>query len=193
MDIGTLILVLLVITSTIILVSRDWRWSTVALALQYLVVLFLVSVVWPFGLAAIKLVVGWMAGAVLGTAQLGQKTIEEGGAWPANRLFRLLSAGMAVIIIFSIAPTTHKILPTVPMELFEGGLILIIFGILQLGMTGNPFRVIVGLLTVFSGFEVIYSALESSVLVAGLLAASNLGLATVGAYWLSLDSQEAKT
>jgi hypothetical protein len=41
-----------------------------------------------------------------------------------------------------------------------------------------------GLMTVLSGFEILYSTVESSVLVAALLAVINLGLALVGAYLL---------
>jgi hypothetical protein len=51
-------------------------------------------------------------------------------------------------------------------------------------------RVIVGLLTVLSGFEIIYAAIESSVLVTGLLAGVNLGLALVGAYLLISPKME---
>jgi hypothetical protein len=47
-------------------------------------------------------------------------------------------------------------------------------------------------MTVLSGFEIIYSTVESSVLVAALLAVINLGLALVGAYLLiSSNSKEA--
>ena len=37
-------------------------------------------------------------------------------------------------------------------------------------------------MTVLSGFEILYSAVEGSILVAALLATINLGLALVGAY-----------
>jgi hypothetical protein len=39
-----------------------------------------------------------------------------------------------------------------------------------------------------TGFEVIYAAVESSILVAGLLAITNLGLGLVGSYLLIADS-----
>ena len=58
-------------------------------------------------------------------------------------------------------------------------------GMLHLGMTAQPFRVIVGLLTVLSGFEALYAALESSVLVAAMLSIVDLGLALVGSYLLT--------
>jgi hypothetical protein len=37
-------------------------------------------------------------------------------------------------------------------------------------------------MTVLAGFEILYSAVEGSILVAALLATINLGLALVGAY-----------
>jgi len=64
-------------------------------------------------------------------------------------------------------------------------------GLLQLSLTTNPFRIIIGLLTSLSGFELIYAAIETSTLVTGLLAGVNLGLALVGAYLLIAPTMEA--
>jgi hypothetical protein len=47
------------------------------------------------------------------------------------------------------------------------------------------------LLTAFSGFEIIYAVIETSLLVTGLLAVVNLGLALVGAYLLIAPTMEA--
>ena len=52
------------------------------------------------------------------------------------------------------------------------------------------FSGILALLTVLSGFEVIYAGVESSTLVAGLLAGINLGLALVGSYLLVAPTME---
>lgn len=46
-----------------------------------------------------------------------------------------------------------------------------------------------GLLTTISGFELMYAAVENSVLVAGLLAVVTLGLALVGAYLFDTMSE----
>jgi hypothetical protein len=64
-------------------------------------------------------------------------------------------------------------------------------GILHLGITAQPMRVTIGLLTVFSGFEIVYAALEGSILVAALLATIDLGVALVGAYLLTAAPTEA--
>ena len=65
-----------------------------------------------------------------------------------------------------------------------GAMLLIGMGLLHLGVTTRPLRVLLGLLTTLSGFELLYAAVENSVLVAGLLALVTLGLALVGAYLL---------
>jgi hypothetical protein len=69
-------------------------------------------------------------------------------------------------------------------------LILIGIGLLHLGLTAQPLRVVLGLLTVLSGFEILYAAVETATLVAGLLAGVNLGLALVGSYLLTSPSLE---
>jgi hypothetical protein len=67
-------------------------------------------------------------------------------------------------------------------------------GLLQLGMTAHILRVTIGLMIILSGFEILYSAVEGSVLVAALLAVINLGLALVGSYLLiASNSQEIES
>ena len=63
-------------------------------------------------------------------------------------------------------------------------------GLLQLGTTTQILRVILGLLTTLSGFEILYAAMEGSILVAALLVVINLGLGLVGAYLLTVSSEE---
>ena len=70
-----------------------------------------------------------------------------------------------------------------------GGVFLIGMGLLLTGITVHPFRVVLGLLTFLSGFEVLYAAMESSSLVTGLLALVNLGLALAGAYFLGIEPE----
>jgi hypothetical protein len=65
-----------------------------------------------------------------------------------------------------------------------GGLLLISTGLIHLGLTADILRVTIGLLTLIAGFEIIYAAVENSILVAGLLALTNLGLGLVGSYLL---------
>jgi hypothetical protein len=183
---------LLAATSLSLLASRRWRWCLFALALQYAGVFMLVGLHWPFALAAVKVVAGWMAVMVLVVAVLNSPDtwLAEERTQPGGALFRLLAAGLMVMVVASIVPRLITWMPGVEREQVWGGLILIGIGLLHLGLTAQPLRVVLGLLTILSGFEILYAAVESATLVAGLLAGVNLGLALVGAYLLSAPSLE---
>ena len=60
--------------------------------------------------------------------------------------------------------------------------LLLIAGMIRTGLVRGPMQVILSLLSAFSGFELLFSAVDASALMAAVLAASNLGLALVGAY-----------
>ncbi len=137
------------ITSIGLLLARDWRWSIILLAVQYLGMFELTLQHWPLGMASVKVVAGWMSAAILGMTRSGLSNED------ADEI------GM---------------------------------GLLHLGITSRVLRVTIGLMTILSGFEILYSAVEGSVLVAALLAIINLGLALVGSYLLiASNTQEAKS
>jgi hypothetical protein len=191
-SLAPLALILIIITAGVILVMRDWRWTIAAIALQYVGVFLLAAIYWPFGTAVIKLVVGWMAAAVLGTSQIGQNQLMMERSWPPGWLFRFISGILITLLVFSVAPQVGKWLPIDNLVVIESGFALMGIGLLQLGMTANPFRASLGLLTVLAGFETLYAAVESSLLVAGLLAAINLGVALAGAYLLAIAPGESR-
>jgi hypothetical protein len=174
-------------SSVLVLVSQNWRRSILALAVQYLGVFWLIVLSWPVELAIVKLVVGWVTGAVLGASQLPEASKDSGGR--SSQIFRSLAAIFVFILAFTTYPFLSTWINTRP-EILQGGLILIGIGLLQLGMTTNSLRVVLGLLTVLSGFEIIYSAVETSVLVTGMLAVVTLGLALVGSYLLNVTSMD---
>jgi hypothetical protein len=171
------------ITSLVLVLYREWRICLAALFIQYLGIFWITAQVWPIGLAAVKLMAGWMAGAVLTTSQIYSEEHNEVLSFGAG-IFRILSAGVIWLFVLSVAPTIQGYIP-VKSEILTGGILLIGMGLLQLGMTNRPFQVVLGLLTTFSGFEIIYAGIEVSVLVAGLLAAVNLGLAAAGTYLMT--------
>jgi hypothetical protein len=188
-NLATIPVILLGMTSVFLMISQNWRWSIIALALQYLGVFWLVVLVWPFSLAVVKLVAGWMAGAVLSASRPENDLIEDPESGRLNAVFRLIASALVIALILSIQPVISARLPLSPSAL-EGGLILIGIGLLHLGLTTRPLRVILGLLTVLSGFELVYAGLETSILMAGLLAAITLGLALGGAYLMSTETME---
>lgn len=186
---------LLLVTSIGLLTSRDWRWSLGFLAAQYLGMFWLMTLHWPFGLASIKLVTGWMATATLGVTRLDLAEHEQTdeSAWPQGRLFRLFAAAIVVILVIASAPQVETIIPGISRPVIAGGLLLVGMGLLHLGLTAEVLRVILGLLTVMAGFELLYATVETSILLAGLLSIVNLGLALAGAYLMTAaPSEEAE-
>jgi hypothetical protein len=183
-------LLIAMITSVGLLLQRDWRLGLGLLATLYLSIFWLVQTHWPVSMAAGKLVTGWMACAVLGMAQLSNNT-KQGteAAGPQGRLFRLFTAGIITAATFALSLRASSWLG-LGIPIAWGSLLLAGMGLLQLGISTQPFRVVLGLLTVLAGFEILYAAVESSTLVAALLSAINLGLALIGAYLLNMSLEE---
>ena len=181
---------LLVITSLVLILSTQWRWTAIALGIQYGMVFLLVAPALPIGLAAVKLLTGLMVVTILSASQ---PTFEpEGQAYHGSSVvwFRLLAAGLIWLFVFTMSPALSDWVPA-SYPVLTGGVLLFGMGILQLGMTTRTLRVILGLLTALSGFEIIYASIEPSSLVAALLSATTLGLALVGGY-LMMEADEVE-
>ena len=182
--------VILLITSVGLLIVRDWRWSMVLLAIQFLGMFVLTLQHWPLGMSSVKLVAGWMSAAILGMTRSGfsSESLEEQGIWPRGRLFRLFAAAIVLLIVAATTPAVDTIMADAGYAVTSGSLLLIGMGLLHLGITSHILRVVISLMTVLAGFEILYSAVEGSILVAALLAAINLGLALVGAFLLTAEN-----
>jgi len=183
---------LLLVTSVGLLLSRDWRWSLGFLAAQYLGMFWMVSLHWPFGLASIKLVTGWMAAAALGVTHMDLPEDEETevSSLPSGRLFRMIAVAIILVLVIAGTPAVEKIIPGVSRPVIAGGLLLAGMGVLLLGISAGLLKIILGLLTVMAGFEILYATVETSILLAGLLTTINLGLALAGAYLMTAAPKE---
>jgi hypothetical protein len=185
--------ILVSLTSLYNLISRDWRSSIGGLALQYIGVFLLVIISWPLEMAVAKMLAGWMAGVILWVAMTyvpdawpdAEKSIKFGA------IFRVLAALILALAVTSLILQTETWLSTISTPVRWGSFMLIGMGLLQLSLTSHPLKVIIGLLTALSGFEIIYAAIETSTLVTGLLAGITLALALVGAYLLISPSMES--
>ena len=177
---------LILITSVGLLISRDWRISLGLLAAQYLFAFGLIGQNWPWNMAAIKLVTGWMAVATLSITRQSASEMDERADefWSQGRLFRFFSAGVIVMIVIAGTIRVDTIIPGIGLPVLGSGLMLVGMGLLHLGTTSRTLRGILGLLTVLTGFEIIYTALESSIMVTAMLSVITLGLALIGSFFL---------
>ena len=178
-----IVIILLIVTSIGILLAHQWRWVIIFLGAQYIGMFILTMQHWPVGMAAVKIMAGWMSAAILSITRSNLDEDEQPqNTLPQGRFFRLIAAIIVVFIAFSGAPLADSMMADAGMTVASGSLLLIGMGLLHLGVTDQILRVTVGLMTVLAGFEILYASVESSLIVAALLAIINLGLALVGSY-----------
>ena len=184
---------LLFICGAGILIVPSRRLMTGLLALQYIGVFLLVSVSWPLEIAVVKLVAGWMASAVLFLTYQNMPGTTNDGQMTSNLpviSFNIFTALLIGISAFSLVPTALRWFLGATHQQVLGGVWLLGIGLLQLLLTRDSLRIIIGLLTVISGFEILYATLEASVLMTGLLAILNIGFAFLGSYLLMASNLE---
>ncbi|MCL5428595.1 MAG: hypothetical protein M1347_02170 [Chloroflexi bacterium] len=183
---GFIVLLFLLGTSLTLLTHQDWRWVLAALGLQYFFAFLLILPSWPLELAAVKLVSGWMSGAVLGLTRLNiiKAPSDAEQRLPTSPAFQVLSAALVILVVIGAAPGLADWTRQLNLNQAWGGLLLMGIGLLQVGLRGSSFRNIIGLLSLLCGFEILYAAVEASLLVAALLGILNLGIAFVGSYLL---------
>ncbi|HEY5984172.1 MAG TPA: hypothetical protein VIU38_11945 [Anaerolineales bacterium] len=174
------------------LVARDWRWNLGLVAAQYLGAAVLAAAHWPVGMAAALLVTGWMSIAALGmtlsSLPVLHPQIER--SWPQGLAFRLFMAGTIFVLAGGLAPRADAFVPGIEASVVAGTVLLVGIGFLELGTSDQILRIILGLLTVLTGFEVFYAAVEGSILVVGMLSTAILGLGLTGAHLLNLSQPE---
>lgn len=188
-QVSPVLLVLLMASSLCILMLQNFRLALAALAAQYLLIFLLITSVFPSSLALVKLLVGWMITALLvSEIRLIEKDWENRIALSGN----LLRGGVLIllwIVVYLGLPLIQLWIP-VNQTVLLGGMILLSGGLIQVGLSSQVLRVSLGLLTLFSGFEIIYAALEPSVLVSGLLVLVNIGIGLTGLFLVIRGKEE---
>ncbi len=185
-------LALIIVSSLIVIILDNFRYRLIAIASIYLAEFILVALVWPVGLASIKFVIGIICVIILFSANHSSDTQDSA---KFNTSYRMLKAVITILIWLMVFYFSNQLLVWVPtsQNLIKGSLTLIGMGIVQVGIISDTKSVILGLLMFFAGFEILYSAIETSVLLAGLLALVNFGLSLVGSYLISVKDLEHTT
>lgn len=199
--------ILVTVTSFALLLIRDQRLSIGLLAIQYVGIFLLVIQVWPIQMGITKIIAGWMACAVLGIAiasktetyavppDLDQDETEEQikSYTPyseMNSLYYFFAGILVCLVVLSQFVPISQRFPDLGYGQAWSLLILVGMGLLILSFSASPYKSILGLLTILSGFEVLYASLDTTILTAGLLALISLGLAITGAYLIGSPKME---
>jgi hypothetical protein len=194
---------LIMLTAALLLILRDWRWSVLFLAIQYLLAgLLFVDVLVPH-LAFIKVLVGLFVCLILyvtarqvNWGRLPEDVTDEEAiqirkerfvrlgtlVLPTDTPFRVFLGLIIGLATWAMAQRTDLLLPAVPEHFYLAIFALVGFGLVTLSLTGEPLMAGIGLLTFLTGAELFYSALEQSVAMLGLLGVANLAVALVIAY-----------
>ena len=203
-----------VISATLLVVSRDWRLNVFALAAQYFFLTLSMTRVVRVEMAAVKGLIGWVICLVFymteQQAQSSRQTDESAedvalDSWFGARVRLWRQEGISAQAAFSFlaallvggaiyAGASAISLPALPTELSLICYYLAAAGVLLLGLSQDPLRVGVGLLTILSGFDLFYVALEPSLVVTGLLGSISFIVALGTAYLkaaLAVGAEEA--
>ncbi|MHC1739995.1 MAG: hypothetical protein AB9897_02670 [Anaerolineaceae bacterium] len=189
--INTIPIILIFAALLSMLVFDDWRRGIISLAVLYLGIFILLVQVLPLTLASVKLITGWMAALLLGLNLPKEELNFEEGAL-SKRIFKIFGLLFVWVIAFLASKTISSAF-VIRQENVFAAVAIFGSGLLQLGMKSKAHFVILGILTVFAGFELLYSNLETSVLINGLLAAITLLIALIGSFFVDFSHQEGHT
>ena len=179
----------LIVTASLIVIIRDWRFSLAALSAQYVLAgLLLTRLIQP-QVAVIKVLIGSLVCVVLYlTARLVSESsealsLERGEAAKVllpDFAFRFLATLFVGLAIYSLS--TRYPLPELPLDVNFACYWLVSLGLLVLILREEPLKAGMGLLTLITGFELLFSVLERSLSVVGFLGIANLLIALAIAY-----------
>jgi hypothetical protein len=184
----------ILVTATILVVSRDWRLNVMALTVQYFFVVLLLTRLIRLEVAAVKGLIGWLICMVFYLTERQTSTLEqppdaESTTYPERWSRWIISARASFCllagILIAVAAYTASLripLPEVPPDITLACYLLAGLGLLLIGLSEAPMQVGVGLLTFLSGFDLFYVGLEPSLAVAGLLGAVSFLIALATAY-----------
>jgi uncharacterized membrane protein len=194
---------LVMLTAAMILILRDWRWSILFLAIQYLVAGLLFADVLLPHLAFLQVVVGMFVCLILyitarqvnwgrlpedvtseEAVQIRKERFVRLGTLilPTDAPFRIFLALIVCLVVWAMSQGIGLLSSTLTEPVQMAVLALVVLGLLALSLTGEPLMAGLGLLTFLTGAELLYSALDQSAGMLGLLGIANLVVALVIAY-----------
>jgi hypothetical protein len=188
-------LMALMITSSIIVISRDWRFGLWAFLVQYVIVSVVHLRMLPLELALVKLITGvlvcpmiywaarWVESERAHRAEIERQRIAQQGGevplpplpWPVrptNWIFRVLAMLLLGLVLVSVSRSF--VLPLVERDIGAVCVWLWLVGFLILILTSEPLHAGMGLLTAIAGFGLFFDALSPGIVGIGVLAVIDL-------------------
>jgi hypothetical protein len=204
---GTPALVGLLLAALVIFLTSDWRVSLAAVLVQYVLSGLLLTHNTRAEVVLVKILVGFLVVVILLLSAQRIRRPEEGEeaesagprllglrlGWlkgPLGFPLRLLAVFLAVLALAHLFGDYH--LPAVPLDMALAAFWLGAMGVLGLVLSSSPLRVAVAVLTILTGFDLVYSGLEPSLAMVGFLCACSLIAALAFAYLTAVHELEAR-
>jgi len=179
----------LFVALALLLVLQRWQVHAVGMALLYFFSALLHTRVIRPEVALVKLLIGWMiaftlylTGRHLDGLRSARPAVGEADVVERPR-FQLAADTPLRVLILLVTPLIAQAgalrfpLTPVPPDIGLACYLLGMGGLFLMGLSEDPFRSGLGLLTFLAGFDLLFSALEPSLVVAGLMGAAGFLIA----------------
>jgi hypothetical protein len=185
-DFAAIAVVLALTTGALTIILNDRRWMLLALAGMYVALTWMAAIAIPLEIAIVKLVAGMMVCAILALSVVHAGPEAQGligGGLPSGMVFRVIAVLLVVATAWGLSERGWVSLPqSMNRAAILGSMVLLSLGLLHLGVSEDPFRVGLGLITALAGFEILYAAIEPSLAMLALLAAVHIGISIIVSY-----------
>jgi hypothetical protein len=183
----------IVVALAMLLIAQRWQLHALAMAILYFFAALLHTRVIRPEVVIVKLLIGWMIALTLYmtgrylSAQRLEREKDEGEAngfeeettsrftLPAGVPLRSLV--LVAVFLVALAGFSRFPLPLVPDVVGMACYLMGVGGIFLMGLSEDPFRTGLGLLTFLAGFDLFFGALEPSLAVTGLIGATSFAVA----------------
>lgn len=173
-----------------IFITNDWRRILIAYAILYVSAFAIIAQYWSFTFSLVKLITGLMSLVVMGISINRYYAIPE-KKMKSELIFRLIALSLIFILVAFMVYRISNYL-SISLEIVLAAMLLIGFGVFQMGITHESYKLFLAILVLFFGFELIFSANETSLLVNGLLAVVTMLVALMGSFMLINEFEEGE-
>lgn len=205
---GSNVLIGLIITAALVVLIADWRLALFALAIQYVLLGWLLTSLVSPGVAIVRTIAGGLAATILYLTMRRRAVVERAAilygeaagsetdvqaarvpvfivGWP----FRFFAVALVAVAIIGFS-SSMSLLGLPPYVLFSS-LWLMAIGVLIAMLSRDVLRLGLGILAFTGGFSILDTALENSLFLYGLLNVADLLIALGVAHLASLSSEAA--
>lgn len=184
-----------VITAGVIVIFFDWRMLVLAAGTQAVLAGLLYSQLLPPQIAGVKMIVGlliavqmYVTGRQIDTAS-PRRADDTRRRFTTGLPFRIVVAAMVLLLSWQASASPDSSLPEVSPTVSLAVFGLVAMGLLGLGLTEEPLKGGILLITALTGFELYYAAVEPALAVMALLAAMSFAISLAACYLAVVRSQ----